>query len=214
MAARPALASRSEARPRPAPSIIVVGASWGGLHALSQLVRDLPEQLAAAVVIVQHRSRDSDTLLSRLLQDLTPLVVVEVDDKDSICPGHIYVAPPDYHLLVDGTYFSLSTDPLVRYSRPSIDVTFLTAADTFRERTVGVVLTGANEDGAQGLARIAALGGKTVVQDPATAEMPRMPNAALSAVPTAKVLALGAIGAYVAGIVGVDPAATCREVTA
>jgi len=139
--------------------IVVVGASWGGLHAIGEIVAGLPGDFATPVAVVQHRSRESDHLLGELLQDRTALCVREVDDKEPIQPGHVYVAPPDYHMLVDGPYFSLTVDAPVRYSRPSIDVTFTSAADSYGDRVIGVVLTGANEDGAAGLARIVERGG-------------------------------------------------------
>ena len=174
--------------------IVVIGASWGGLAALSAVVRALPADFDIPVVIVQHRSKDSDTILARLLQDLTTLRVCEAEDKAPLLPGSVHIAPPDYHLLVESSYLSLAVDAPVRFSRPSIDVTFLSAADSFLASTIGVVLTGANEDGSQGLKRIAARGGLTIVQDPETAESPTMPRSALQAVPTSKVLPLAEIG--------------------
>ncbi|MEO6877265.1 MAG: chemotaxis protein CheB, partial [Gemmatimonadaceae bacterium] len=148
-------------------------------------------------------------LLTSLLQDRTALCVCEVEDKAPIAPGNIYVAPADYHLLVEAGYFSLSTDDPVRFSRPSIDVTFQSAADTYGPRAVGVVLTGANADGATGLKRIFDRGGLAYVQLPATAESPTMPAAALACVPTAQALtlaeisaALGALGDVAAGSTG------------
>jgi two-component system chemotaxis response regulator CheB len=186
--------------------IIVVGTSWGGLSALRELIAGLPAAFALPLVVVQHRHRQSDHLLTSLLQDRTSLCVCEVEDKAPITPGNIYVAPADYHLLVEGGYFSLSTDDPVRFSRPSIDVTFQSAADTYGNRVVGVVLTGANADGANGLKRISDRGGLAFVQLPATAESPTMPAAALESVPTARVLtigeisaALGALGALATG---------------
>jgi two-component system, chemotaxis family, protein-glutamate methylesterase/glutaminase len=128
--------------------IVVVGTSWGGLQALSALLRALPADFALPVAVVQHRSRDAASLLAELLQDHTPHIVCDVEDKEAIAPGHVYLAPPDYHLMVEHGHFSLSVDPLVRYSRPSIDVLFETAAESYGAGTVGVVLTGANEDGA------------------------------------------------------------------
>jgi two-component system chemotaxis response regulator CheB len=175
-------------------SIIVVGASWGGLAALSRLIGDLPADFDVPVAIVQHRSRHADNLLANLLQDATDLTVVDVEDKEPLLPGSIYVAPANYHMLVDNGHLSLTTDPLVRFSRPSIDVTFLSAADTYRSSTIGVILTGANDDGSRGLRHIVDRGGRAIVQDPATAENPVMPNAAQRAVPEAKVIALPAIG--------------------
>jgi len=184
--------------------IVVVGASWGGLNALSRLVADLPADFPMPLVAVQHRSKESDHLLAQLLQDRSALRVREVEDKEPIAPGHVYVAPPDYHTLVDliadVPHFSLNVDPPVRYSRPSIDVTFMAAADAFGGRAVGVVLTGANEDGAAGLRRIAERGGYAIVQDPATAEIRTMPQAALTAVPRAEVLPLDRIGERLAAL--------------
>jgi two-component system chemotaxis response regulator CheB len=177
-----------------AADLIVVGASWGGLHALGTIVAALPVDFPLPVIIVQHRSRDSETLLEELLQDLTPLPVRQVDDKDPILGGHLYVAPADYHLLVDGEHFALTTDAPVRFSRPSIDVTFASAADHCGPCATGVVLTGANEDGSEGLRRIFDRGGRAMIQDPRGAEMPVMPSAALAAVPEATVLKLEDIG--------------------
>lgn len=180
--------------------LVVIGASWGGLHALSTVVRGLPEGFGLPLVIVQHRSRDAGTLLGELLQDHTSLPVREVEDKEPFCAGCIYVAPPDYHLLVDRGHFSLTLDEPVRYSRPSIDVALSSAADTCGEQAVGVILTGANADGAEGLKRIVARGGLGIVQRPDEAECPIMPEAALKAVPTAEVLPLAGIAARLAAL--------------
>jgi two-component system chemotaxis response regulator CheB len=146
------------------------------------------------VVLIQHRHKLSDNALPQLLQDRTELRVCEVEDKMPMECGAIYVAPADYHLLVEPEHFTLSVEEPIRYSRPSIDLTFFSAADVFGARTIGAVLTGANADGAAGLSRIAERGGATLVQEPATAESPAMPTAALKAVPKARVLTLGEIG--------------------
>ena len=177
--------------------IAVVGTSWGGLAALRELVAALPADLPMPVVLIQHRHRMSDNALPALLQDRTSLRVCEVEDKAPIEPGSVYVAPADYHLLIEPEYFTLSVEEPIRYSRPSIDLTFSTAADVYGARTIGAVLTGANADGAEGLRRIAERGGLTVVQDPATAESPTMPAAALKAVPSSRVMTIGAIGALI-----------------
>lgn len=174
--------------------IAVVGTSWGGLAALRELVGALPGDLAIPVVLIQHRHRMSDSALPNLLQDRTTLRVCDVEDKTPIEGGAVYVAPADYHLLVEPGYFTLSVEEPIRYSRPSIDLTFVSAADVFGAKTIGVVLTGANADGAEGLRRIAERGGLTMVQEPATAESPTMPTAALKAVPSSRVLTIGAIG--------------------
>ncbi len=174
-------------------SIVVVGASWGGLAALSCLIGGLPRDFEVPVAVVQHRSRHLDNLLTGLLQDATSLTVVDVEDKEPLLPGNVYVAPANYHMLVDNGHLSLSTDPLVRFSRPSIDVTFHSAADTYLGATIGVILTGANDDGARGLRHIVDRGGRAVVQDPATAESPVMPHAAQRAVPEATIVPLAAM---------------------
>jgi two-component system chemotaxis response regulator CheB len=178
--------------------IVVVGTSWGGLSALRELIVGLPATLGVPVVVVQHRHRQSDHLLTTLLQDETSLCVCEVEDKAPMTPGNVYVAPADYHLLIEHGFFSLSTDEPVRFSRPSIDVTFQSAADTYGARAVGVVLTGANADGSQGLRRIVSRGGLALVQLPATAESPTMPQAALTAVPEARALTIAEIAAEIA----------------
>ena len=190
--------------------IVVIGTSWGGLTALSEIVSGLPADFPLPICIVQHRSKDSDALLVRLLQDLTPLCVRDAEDKESLCPRNIYVAPPDYHMLVETEYISLTVDSPVRFSRPSIDVLFRSAADTFGASTIGVVLTGANEDGAAGLARIAARGGKTIVQDPKTAESPIMPVSALRAVPGARVVPLDQISNELVKLVTAAPVLRTR----
>jgi two-component system chemotaxis response regulator CheB len=180
--------------------IVVVGTSWGGLSALRELIVGLPATLGVPVVVVQHRHKQSDHLLTSLLQDETSLCVCEVEDKAPMKGGNVYFAPADYHLLIEPGFFSLSTDEAVRFSRPSIDVTFQSAADVYGARTVGVVLTGANADGAQGLRRIVSRGGLGFVQLPATAESPTMPQAAINAVPEARVLTIAQIATQIAAL--------------
>jgi two-component system chemotaxis response regulator CheB len=177
--------------------LVVVGTSWGGLAALRTLVAGLPESFTMAVTLVQHRHKDSDHLLRVLLQERAALEVCEVEDKMPVEHGRIYVAPPDYHTLVEPGHFSLSTEAPVRYSRPSIDVTFSSAASSYGHRTVGIVLTGANADGAEGLREISDRGGMAIVQDPRTAESAIMPAAAAKAVPRARVMPLEEIVAFV-----------------
>jgi two-component system chemotaxis response regulator CheB len=174
--------------------LIVVGASWGGLAVLRDLLAGLPRDFRTPIVIAQHRSADSlPEAFVDLLGSYSPVPVVEASDKEPIEQAHVYVAPTDYHLLVDGDSFALSTDDRINFARPSIDELFETACDSHGDRVIGVVLTGANEDGAAGLACIAARGGVAIVQDPEGAERPEMPQAALDAVPSARVLPLGAI---------------------
>lgn len=174
--------------------LVAIGASWGGLEAVRRIVGALPDGFPAPVVIAQHRAAESHrTAYTDLIGAVTRLHVCEPGDKDALVPGTVYLAPPDYHLLVDGDELGLSVDSPVSYARPSIDVLLESAADAFRERCVGVVLTGANADGARGLARVAQLGGVAIVQDPETAERDEMPRAALAAVPSARVLPLAEI---------------------
>jgi two-component system, chemotaxis family, protein-glutamate methylesterase/glutaminase len=174
--------------------LVVIGASWGGLAALEAVLGALPRDFPVPIAVAQHRSPSgrSDGL-ARLLGAYTQLRVVDVEDKQSPEPGHVHVAPPDYHLYVEAEGFALSVDDVVAYSRPSIDVLFESAADQYRDRLIGVVLTGANEDGAEGLATIGRLGGYTIVQNPVEAERPEMPRAALRAARPDRVLALAAI---------------------
>jgi len=174
-------------------SAVAIGTSWGGLAALTKLLGALPSNFGIPIVVVQHRGKDSEHLLVQLLQDATDLAVSEIEDKDSLNPGSVHVAPANYHVLIDDGYLSLTIEEPVRFSRPSIDVMFNSLADTYQSAAIGVVLTGANEDGARGLARIVQRGGRALVQDPKTAEIPIMPAAAIRAVPTAEVLSLDAL---------------------
>lgn len=168
--------------------LIVIGTSLGGLHALELLLPGLPKNFPVPVAIVQHRHKSSnDNTLSSLLQRYSHLMVKDTEDKEALAPGTIYLAPADYHLLIEAgqppenrPYLALSTDVPVIYSRPSIDVLFESAADAYGDQVIGVILTGANHDGAKGLAKIKARGGLTVVQDPATAESRIMPQAAIA----------------------------------
>lgn len=181
--------------------IVVVGTSWGGLSALRTLIDELPQRATLPVVCVQHRHRDSNSLLTTLLQDRTVRRVAEVEDKAPIEPGMVYIAPADYHLLIDRGSFSLTVDEAVRYSRPSIDVTFESAADSYGASTIGVVLTGANADGSRGLRRIADRGGMALVQEPLTAESATMPRAAIKAVPSARVMTIADIARLIGTVV-------------
>jgi len=192
--------------------IAVIGTSWGGLAALHQLFAALPSSFQLPIVVVQHRHKESGQFLPRVLQDDTRLCVCEVEDKAPIIGGNVYIAPADYHVLVERGHLSLSTDHPVAFSRPSIDVTFVSAADAYRERAVGVVLTGANSDGARGLKRIADRGGLAIVQRPETAESPTMPAAALKSVPAARSLTLAEIATTLSSL-AIQPATHQRIAT-
>jgi two-component system chemotaxis response regulator CheB len=181
--------------------VIAVGASWGGLRALEQLLGGLPDDFGPAIVIAQHRSADSEAEgLSGLLTRHARRPVRDAGDKEPIELGGIYLAPPDYHLLVEPGFFALSVDERVQFARPSVDVLFESVADSYRERAVGIVLTGANRDGARGLARIKELGGVVIVQDPEDAEAQTMPTAALRATVADAVLPVEEIPKFLIGL--------------
>ncbi len=159
---------------------IVVGGSSGGIDALIRILPALPTTLRAGVLVVVHLPRDRPSLLAEIFRQRCPLPMREAQDQDPVTPGTVYFAPPDYHLLVDrGPRLALSVDALEHFSRPSIDVLFESAADQYGERLLGILLSGANEDGARGMQAIAASGGLVVVQDPTSAPVPTMPQAAL-----------------------------------
>jgi two-component system, chemotaxis family, protein-glutamate methylesterase/glutaminase len=180
--------------------IVVVGISLGGLKALAVLLRGLPPDFMLPVAIVQHRHKDSDRSLDTFLQEYCALPISEVEDKVPIRPGHVYLAPADYHLLVERDGFALSTEAPVWYARPSIDVLFESAADAYGAFAVGVIMTGASQDGALGLAAIKARGGLAVVQEPATAECRVMPDAAIAATTVDCILPLEEIAPFLGKI--------------
>jgi two-component system chemotaxis response regulator CheB len=160
---------------------IVIGVSAGGMNALGEILPLLPDDFALPIIIVQHMDPNSRDYLSNHLNRICKIQVKEAEDKESIMDGIAYIAPANYHLLVEeDRTLSLSVDDLVNYSRPSIDVMFETAADVYKRKLVGVVLTGANADGSKGLAKIKTLGGLAIVQDPATAHVDYMPKAAIA----------------------------------
>lgn len=181
--------------------LVVVGGSWGGATAACELLTALPDSFGLPVVIALHRSpSSSDEMLVRSLQRCTALEVCEPDDKTELAPGRVYVAPADYHLLVEGSELVLSVDPPVRFSRPSIDVLFESAADGYGDRLIAVLLTGANDDGARGIEAVNVRGGRTFVQDPSTAERPEMPDAAIATGAVDRILPIRAIAAAIAAL--------------
>jgi two-component system, chemotaxis family, protein-glutamate methylesterase/glutaminase len=174
--------------------LVVIGTSLGGLTALPVILRGLPPDFRMPVVIVQHRTIGADAgALAAVLQRSCALQVREAHDKDPLATGRVYLAPADYHLLVDDGHLALSTEGRVQYARPSIDVLFQSAAETYGGRVVGVVLTGANRDGVEGARRIKERGGFIVVQDPSTAESRVMPAAVLAAVTADRVVPLAEV---------------------
>jgi two-component system, chemotaxis family, protein-glutamate methylesterase/glutaminase len=191
-AAKPLLASRQL-------EAVVIGASAGGIEALSILLPALPSGLAAPVFVVQHLTRERPSLLVELFQARCRLTVCEALDNMPIEQGVVYFAPPDYHLLIDnGHRLALSVDAPVHYSRPSIDVLFESAADHYGAGLLGMLLTGANQDGAAGLKAVHDHGGQTIVQDPSTAPAATMPNAALGLDEPDFILDLNGIAALLA----------------
>jgi two-component system chemotaxis response regulator CheB len=175
--------------------IVVVGTSYGGLSALQIVLPALAKDFPLPLVVVQHRGKDSDNLCE-FLQRHSALPLGEPNDKEAIAPGRVYLAPRDYHLLIERDGFALSTEAPVGYARPSVNVLFESAAEIYQERVIGVVLTGANTDGARGLAKIKAYGGLCVVEDPAGAESRGMPQAAIAATPVDAILPLPRIAPY------------------
>jgi two-component system, chemotaxis family, protein-glutamate methylesterase/glutaminase len=182
--------------------IVAIGASLGGLDALTRVLSELPASFGCPIVIVQHRRPDTDTRLVELLSRRCALQVSEPDDKQPLQLGHVFVAPANYHLLVERGFLALSTDPPVLYARPSIDVLFESVADVYAEAAVGVMLTCANEDGAAGSKAIKSAGGRMLVQDPATAESPLGPRAAIAATAVDAVLDLPGIAALLTAWAG------------
>jgi two-component system chemotaxis response regulator CheB len=173
-----------------------MGASAGGIEALMTLLPALSPRFRIPIVIVLHLPRDRPSILPRIFAQKCALPVYEAVDKEPVRPGTVYFAPADYHVLIDaGPYLALSTDELVNYSRPSIDVLFESAADVYGARLLGIILTGANEDGAEGLAAIRAAGGITIVQQPDSAQVKQMVAAALNRNPASYVLNLHGISA-------------------
>ncbi len=171
----------AEALPAGQLQVVAIGGSAGSIDALSVLLPALPATLRAAVVVVVHLPRERPSLLRNIFQPRCALPVREAQDKEPLEPGTIYFAPPDYHLLLDaGPALALSVDDPVHFSRPSIDVLFETAADACGDRLMAILLSGANADGAQGLAAVQAAGGVTMVQSPESSPMPYMPEAALA----------------------------------
>lgn len=181
--------------------VAVVGASAGAVQALLTILPALPARFALPVLVVVHIPPDRDNMLVPLLQSKCRITVKEAEDKEPIEDGVVYFAPSDYHMLVETNQsLALSTDEAVNFSRPSIDVLFESAADAFGAEVVGVILTGANHDGAAGLRKIHAAGGMTIVQDRTEAYATAMPDAALRACPAARTMTIDAITTYLTSL--------------
>lgn len=188
--------------------IVVIGCSLGGAKVLETFLSMLPRSFPTPIAIVQHRHRGSGEALPAHFRRFSRLPVVDVVDKQWIRGGTVYFAPANYHLLVSPGEFSLSVDDAVRYSRPSIDVLFESAADAYGERTIGIVLTGMNDDGARGAKQIKSRGGVVAVQDPATAEAEQMPRATMEAVRVDRILRPDEIASFL--VEQCQPAASRR----
>jgi two-component system chemotaxis response regulator CheB len=182
---------------------IAIGASAGGVEALSVLLPALGKDLRASVFVVLHLPRHRPSRLASIFQARCALPVLEAEDKAPVAPGTVYLAPPDYHLLLDrGPCLALSTDEPVNYSRPAIDVLFESAAELYRERLLGMVLTGGNQDGTAGLQAVHRHGGTTVIQSPESAHMTLMPASALQRLTPDHVLPLPGIADLLRGLEG------------
>lgn len=182
---------------------IVLGVSTGGVDALKRLLSPLSEDFPLPLLVVIHMGADSGDGLARLLNELMPIEVKEADEGEIIRPGTVYLAPANYHLLLEPNgQLALSTDPLVNFARPSIDVLFESAAVSFGPALIGVILTGAANDGALGLARIQEWGGYTIVQNPQDALMDSMPNSALELMQPDQVVSLSELPALLVQLAG------------
>jgi two-component system, chemotaxis family, protein-glutamate methylesterase/glutaminase len=160
--------------------IVVIGASAGGLQAVSEILSCLPQDYPFPIVIVQHRASDQSQTLEDVLQTKCRIKVKQVDEKETIKAGMVYVAAPAYHLLIERDHtFSLSADPPVKHSIPSIDVTFQSAAEVFQNKLVGIILTGSSNDGSEGIKAVKYYQGVTIAQDPREARFSFMPKAAI-----------------------------------
>lgn len=170
---------------------IVIGVSAGGIKALKSLLFELPENFCFPVIIVQHLRRDNDNTWISILNNGSKLNVKEADEKESILTGTVYIAPANYHLLIEqNKTFSLTIDERVNFARPSINVLFETAAEVYKNKLIGIILTGSTDDGTNGLKKIKEMGGLVIAQDPSTAESSYMPAAAIARVPVDHILSL------------------------
>lgn len=183
--------------------MIVIGGSAGSLQVILRLMPELRVPVPVTMVIVLHRKPSSDETLIDLLTSRTANPVREVEEKDPILPGYIYIVPADYHLLIESDQtFSLDVSEKVNYSRPSIDITFESAAEVYGPALLGILLSGANADGQEGMKAIKAAGGVCVVQDPDTAEVSYMPLQALSHVEIDKVMHAEELAAFINSLIG------------
>jgi two-component system, chemotaxis family, protein-glutamate methylesterase/glutaminase len=171
--------------------VVVMGGSWGGMQASLAILKDLPANFSIPIILILHRLRNYDGNLQQIYRNHLVLDALEVEEKEMVKGGYVYLAPANYHVLIEkDKTFSLDVSELVNYSRPSIDVTFMSVADAFEGNVAGILLSGANKDGSAGLKYIVEAGGVAIVQSPAEAEVDIMPNAAISLIPDCTVLSL------------------------
>lgn len=175
--------------------ILAIGASTGGIDALKKVLKDFRYTSEVAIIIIQHLSPNSKSYMSKIISSIVHIDVYEIEDKMKIKKGTVFIAPPNYHVLIekDGAFTMVATEK-VCFARPSIDVTFESIADTFGKSAIGVVLTGANQDGGQGLKKIKVAGGYTIVQNPNTAEAREMPEYAIKHADPNEIIGLEEIG--------------------
>jgi two-component system, chemotaxis family, protein-glutamate methylesterase/glutaminase len=175
---------------------IVMGGSWGGMNAAVEILKHLPADYPLPIVLVLHRLKGVSSELPALIRKKTYVQIKEADEKEKMQPGTVYIAPADYHLLVEQDHtFSLDVSEAILFSRPSIDVTFESAAEVFGSKLIGIILSGASKDGSQGLYTICKAGGQAIVQHPGQAEVDTMPQSAIESVKRAKVMTLDEIAA-------------------
>jgi len=180
---------------------IVIGASAGGLSALQELLAPIPADFMLPMLIVLHRLPTPDDLMAFTLNESCQLRVKEADHGERIEPGYVYIAPANYHLLVELDHtLSLSVDAKVRYSRPSIDVLFESAADAYRSGLIGIILTGANNDGTAGLKKIKSRAGLTIAQNPTTADSRIMPYSAIRENTVDRIFSLADMASFLTGL--------------
>jgi two-component system, chemotaxis family, protein-glutamate methylesterase/glutaminase len=173
---------------------IVIGSSAGGLFALTSILDELPHDYPLPVIIIQHRVKERSQLLEEILQQRCRITVKQADEKEDIRSGVVYIAPPGYHLLIENDKtFSLASDIPEKHSMPSIDVLFETAAYCYQQSLIAIILTGASNDGSDGMRITKKLGGLTIAQDPNEAQFPYMPRAAISIGAASRVMTLDEI---------------------
>ncbi len=177
---------------------IVIGASAGGLTAITTLIKGLSENFPLPILVAKHIAASDRGGTAKVLNKVTPMPVHEAMDKQPVCPGSVYLAPANYHMLIENkALICLNADERVCHVRPSVDVLFRSAASVFGDRLVAIVLTGANHDGAEGIKAVKRLGGLTIAQCPASAEAVVMPNAAIATGSVDRVLPLDEISAFI-----------------